>query len=292
MVKHIQQRKRFECPDIAFHKGTRAKKGMKTTSTTCSYYYNPVTKKKLRGVHPTNAKKFYPKYTKKAAIYDATPITQVKHVYPTGYKRKGLVKNVKQGKARGSRLDIQLTKTVDIFQAHPGPDTQRLFYDTAYLNRYVGLKASERTFLKSKAYMPEIRMIWAWCHQQQLVPIQTQIGVCSTRLNEGTEIDLICEDQQKRISIIECKNGYINHLYHHTGNRMLPPFQKQLDHPYNQHQLQLLANVILFQNSFPHTPIHKHYVFRVDPHFYDVYPLEEWAVHLKDAYIQAVETNR
>ncbi len=281
---------RFECADIAFHKAANKKqKQQNSGGSTFSYFYNPATKKKYRGVHKV-IKKWVPKYNKRAAIYDATPATQTKHVYPVGYKRKGLVKNVKQGKSRGSRLDKQLTRTLEIHQAHPGPDTQRLFYDTAYLNKYVGLTKAERTFLKSRSYMREVRMLWAWCHQQQLLPIQTQASVCSTALNIGTDVDLICEDAQKRYVLVECKNGYIKYLYHHTGNRMLAPFTAQYDHAYNQMHQQLLTNLILFQNSHPHhreSPTH--YVFRVDPHFYDVYPLEQWAVKHKQEYIQALQ---
>ena len=59
---------------------------------------------------------------------------------------------------------------------------------------------------------------------------------------------------------------------------MLPPYQDQLDHPRNQHQLQLGFTLRLARATFPDLPIAGAFVLRVHAGGEQTYPLESWVL--------------
>jgi hypothetical protein len=245
-----------------------------------AHFRNTNTKQKYKGVHDAVESVFAKGYDYKKAIHDLTP-PKVRARKQHGQRRKKPVaKTAKQGKSRGTRLDVQLTKTVDIYRKYQC--SMEVFYDENALNAFKGkLTTTERSFLTNKLYLEEVKCIWKWCFVNKISPIATQLRVHSAYINRATEIDLVGVTERNEIILFECKRGFVNYHYKHNG-MLRYPYHKHHNHPYNQHQLQLFLNTVLFRDTFPKHQVAMSYLFRVDENDFDAYPLDDWVVQPRD----------
>lgn len=232
----------------------------------------------FKGAHRIIQELVAPKYNKKAATRDGTP--------PELKSRKYKKSAYKYGCNRGNRLDAQLTKTLEIFNKHLPPHS--IFYDKASFGRYVGLGAAYKKWMWNKLYLPEMAYAWAWFEKMKLRPVATQVMVCNTAIGVATPIDMVCVDEKGRWVMMEWKNGSKHDFFHHTGNKMLPPFDSVSDSKYHQAHVQLLIGELLFRSTFgvaadKIAPVH--WVVRVDHEYIDGWPLAEWAIKGKRAFI-------
>jgi hypothetical protein len=105
------------------------------------------------------------------------------------------------------------------------------------------------TALRSKAHPFTIKIAQLLA-RLGLKPIAAQVPVARSDLMRATAADLICTDRDGHLFLFEIKCGFAGYYKRHTPYRMRKPLQAFDDSPYNQHQLQLLITVRMFEHTY------------------------------------------
>ena len=139
--------------------------------------------------------------------------------------------------------------------------------------------------------MGHVVKFWIAMAQLNLKPIATEVAVGCYQLRIGTRVDVQCLDANGNNVIIENKTGFNGYYDQFGSHRMHHPYDLQTDSPHNQHQLQLLMTVELFQRTFTHLTVVKAFVIRYHNQGSSIYPLENWCTHGRNALLQLTQQN-
>jgi hypothetical protein len=109
-------------------------------------------------------------------------------------------------------------------------------------------------------------------------PVACQVSVACAATGVATCVDMVCYNRRRGAYVVlEIKTGYSNG-YDKGTRKLVHPFAAECDSPANQHQLQLLATLILFRRTFPSlAKTCGAALLRVDAQRVDVVPLRKWA---------------
>lgn len=209
--------------------------------------------RRFRGILPLLKSTFYPKYD-----YTPPPPRQC-----SGAKKTPLIPMVSRpqplipGQQQQQRRINQVVKT---YKAIVGAELGKLIDDqiTTAVNQMQATKTSIRQYLsmayrlpKDKKIHTRTRKLLKAVDKAGWIPIASQLGVSCDGSRTGTTIDFVCFDPRKGLFVlIQNKNGFKGYYDHGSGSRMASVFSKQHDSPRNQHQLQVLAERILFSRTF------------------------------------------
>jgi len=122
---------------------------------------------------------------------------------------------------------------------------------------------------------PLTRMILEFMYQQGYASVRAQVPVASNDWNLATAVDMLWwKHETKSLIIVElkkCKSFY----YNLANNKLKPPFENYDNSPRFQHQLQLCATEILYNNTFyedSEKRVSGAMVVRVDHEGIEIYP--------------------
>lgn len=125
------------------------------------------------------------------------------------------------------------------------------------------------------------RAVLRACNERGWKIVNSEVGVHSASKRTATKIDIVCTTPTGAYVILELKTGSTYTAYRSgvKGLNMSGVFAKQLLSEAAMHQIQLLANVLLFQSTFPSRRVDAAYVVLVtEKEGVQLHALESWAL--------------
>jgi hypothetical protein len=222
----------------------------------------------LRGVLNVLKSNFYPTYSYEAAKLGPT------HRLAAG------VKKIKGGQGTGRKLDRMVSHSILLLRKY-GIPMESLWDRKAYLaaSKRIAL-VTHRKWLKEMFNSKYIQSFWLEMQDKKLRPMSTQVAVRHKTRGIGTMADLVCLDAKGAHRVIELKTGFEAYHHKHTATKMKAPFHKQTDSPFNQHQLQLAATSVMYQQTFPQLKIGAPLLLRFHSSGVETILLTDWAEEL------------
>lgn len=235
---------------------------MSTRTDTHSTRYNPRQRRfeykqangtsvVLRGVHPTLQELVWPHYSFERATFGQPPpeyrvdSTQLRH-----NARGQQPRTARQGEARGSRVDAQLTKICNWIGRYDGVTTSTFLVRATRVPTSINPRVRNAMMRLRRSLHPYTTALLRHIHQHRWTPIGAQIAVGNPLVRLGTAIDVLCVRATRhgaKYVVLEIKCGFDRYYFHHSQWRMTHPFDAWNDSCYHQHQLQLMATTWLFE---------------------------------------------
>lgn len=244
-----------------------------------------------RGVIPTMRAAFYPTYTYQSQQQqqqqqppsmngDLQPTNTMLSGTVSAQRLSGTVEEKKKhenalhvarlrGIALGTLVDKQLADAVETMRRNPGMSIT-MFLSARKRRHAAGYKGLHDRTYRILRCLATLR--WH--------PLACQLPVSSTTKRVATLVDLLCYDTvRQRYVIVETKSGFARD-YDVSSHFMEKPLSHVTQSTHNQHQLQLLATMVLFAHTFQlssaATAELRAAVLRVDDTCVQSYPLQKW----------------
>lgn len=198
----------------------------------------------LRGILDPIKYAFFKHYTFEDATYG------VEHDRETKVDRRSLARNKYAGMAKGKKVDQQLSRAFVTMSKLRLSIAQ--FVNLKNLPLDAKCSAQVRAAIgQSKALISNTRALLVKWAKRGLTIVATQlpVGIVSKRL--GTAIDVVLMDAKGNFYIINVKVDSWKNYDKKTKKNMEPPFQNVPNSKRNHNQLQLLAEKILWQGTYP-----------------------------------------
>lgn len=253
-----------------------------------SFTYNRV---RLPGLHKVIKAAFFAKYSYKKA--EKLHLEEKKLLRGGGLSKSDAM-------LQGTRVDDELTdiaRCCRVFESD-----LRLFLD----DKHPLPRCSDEAMIRIKSLRLDMhrytRNILKAIHADGLVPYWSQVPVCFLEpIRVATAVDLVCfsaaelHHSQWNVSrlqptIFEVKTGHDRHYEWHAGNLLSAPFGGEWDSPMNQHHIQLVMTVWMFEATRRRVDkdsplVRNAFVIRAHNEGVNSYPLRQWA-GLRDKNIQ------
>ena len=241
----------------------------------------------LRGVTPTIARYFCPRYSSSSARKG--PLTA------RGDARVLAAVGI-NGRELGSLVDSEVTQLTRLAWKHALtwdhllPDAQGVYRGVLP----VGMEAANAAKLRHIQLNGNLytRRLLQALRARHLFPVASQVPVGSAKARLGTAVDLVCVHEDDllrwadgcslrpgaRVVLVELKCGYETNYERYVGP-MEAPLQRLNDSPHEQHQVQLLLTRILFERTFTRDGgprVHDAFVVRVHAAGVTIVPTMHW----------------
>lgn len=224
--------------------------------------------------------RFYKHHSYTKATLNVTASDLTEYQQRQAKKRITKVNSREKGQATGVQLDKEITKTVDVFLQFPHLGT----------STFADKKALEKAALppwakeECKDLLKQTHAFWTAITALKLVPVETQAIVvdCYKGQHEyATAVDVVCISKHGEYAVIEVKSGFSGYYDRCTKNRMAAPLNTHTDSYRNQHQIQLAANLQMYQKKHPDREVSRCFILHIEGSQVSRYNLKPWAKAVK-----------
>lgn len=241
----------------------------------------------LRGIKPTQANLFYPKYSYKAAKFGA------KRMIPASRQHHDSKHDKMMGMELGGYVDREVGRLCNVLSACRQELTLAQFLNH---NIPLPLTISQGHFVELQRARQHMHLythsVLLTLLREDLQPVAADVACGSGHARLGTAVDIVAvrASAPNLLVLIELKCGFMNYLHKYQG-KMEPPYSHFTDCPLHQFYLQLALTEVLFRRTYPRARLGLPLVINVHAGSCDVYPLPRRVQALnRDAWQRLLET--
>lgn len=239
--------------------------------------------KKMKGLLRVQKSVWYPDFDLKKATKKGSSRLNMINSQSHGKIGKARAYGKRNGLARGTTIDNQITKTVLLACEHALPPM--FFMDPTFRKAY---ECDKKVKLACSRLSEDTLTWWGLMKRLNFSPVSCQAPVHQQERDLGTGVDVLAKTTEGKYVILENKTGKTSYLTH-WSKMMRKPYDMFTNSVENQRWMQIMHTQVMYEATHPEHEVEEAYWVQITNAGVGIYPLPQAWKSMKKIALSALK---